>query len=44
VLAFALTLLAVGIIFGPQTGWLIAPVGVVAMFLGILGWLAQPAG
>jgi cytochrome c oxidase subunit 1 len=44
VLAFALSIFAVGIIFGPQTGWLIVPVGVVGMFIGLIGWLAQPAG
>ncbi|MCC7162657.1 MAG: cytochrome c oxidase subunit I [Anaerolineae bacterium] len=43
-LSLALTIFAVGIIFGPQTGWILAPIGVVLMFGSFLGWLAQPAG
>jgi cytochrome c oxidase subunit I len=44
VLAFALAVFAVGILYGPETGWVVAPIGVVGVFIGFFGWLAQPAG
>ncbi len=43
ILAFGMSLLAIGIIFGPATGWLIVPVGLLVMGIGFVGWLAQPA-
>lgn len=43
VLAFGLSFMLVGILFGPETGWLGVPIGVVIMFVGLIGWLAQPA-
>lgn len=43
-LSLSLAVFAVGVIFGPQTGWILAPIGIVAMFGSVLGWLAQPAG
>jgi cytochrome c oxidase subunit 1 len=43
VLAFGLTVALVGVLFGPETGWLIIPVGLVILSAGFIGWLAQPA-
>lgn len=43
ILAFGLSFMLVGILFGPETGWLGVPIGVVIMFAGLIGWLAQPA-
>ncbi len=42
-LSLALAVFAVGVIFGPQTGWIVAPIGVLGIFVTFIGWLAQPA-
>lgn len=44
VLSLGLAIFAVGVIFGHETGWFLAPVGIVVLFAGLIGWLAQPAG
>ncbi len=43
-LSLALTVFAIGVIFGPQTSFIVAIVGVIGIFVTFLGWLAQPAG
>jgi hypothetical protein len=43
VLSLGLTTALVGVLFGPETGWLIIPVGLVILGAGFIGWLAQPA-
>jgi cytochrome c oxidase subunit 1 len=43
-LSLALTIFALGLIYGPQTLYIVAVVGVIGIFLSFLGWLAQPAG
>lgn len=44
VLSFGLSVLALGFVFGPATGWLGLPVGLIIFLIGVFGWLAQPAG
>lgn len=43
-LAVAIGILAFGVIFSAETNWIVAPIGVVAIFATFIGWLAQPAG
>ena len=43
VLSFGLSVMAFGFIYGPATGWLVLPVGLIIFFAGFIGWLAQPA-
>lgn len=43
-LAVAIGILAFGVIFSAETNWIVAPIGIVAIFAAFIGWLAQPAG
>jgi cytochrome c oxidase subunit 1 len=43
ILAFGMAILAIGILYGPLTSWLVVPVGIIFMSAGVIGWLAQPA-
>lgn len=44
VLALGIAVFCIGILYGPETSWAVAVAGVVGIFIGFLGWLAQPAG